>query len=106
MKLNSELTARTILRRQPRTYHHMFINPVLAHLSTPSPLDNPTMIAAIIAIGRIPELLMTEQTHSAYARPRRTSCSLTRSAGFDYATPQDVTAGADAARGSDRSDMA
>lgn len=74
MKLNSELTARTVLGWQPRTHHHWFIHPVLAHLSTPSLLDNPTTIAATNAVGRIPELLMTEQTHSAYARPR----SLTR----------------------------
>lgn len=86
MKLNSELTARTILRRQPRTHHHRFISLVLVHLSTPSSLDNPTPIAATNAAGRIPELFMTEQTHSAYARPRRISRSLTRSAGFNYAT--------------------
>lgn len=93
MKLNSELTARTILGRQPRTHHYRFINPVLAQLSTPSPLDNPTAIAATNAVGRISELLMTEQTHSTYARPRRISRILRRSAGSNSATPQDLTAG-------------
>lgn len=76
MKLNSELTAGTILRRRPRTHHDRFISLVLVHLSTPSSLDNPTTIAATTAVGRISELLMTEQTHSAYARPRRVSRSL------------------------------
>ena len=71
MKLHNELTARTILRRQPRTHHYRFIHPALAHLSTPRSLNNPTTSAATNAVGRVPELLMTEQTHSAHARPCR-----------------------------------
>lgn len=70
MKLDSELTARTILRWRPRTHHHGFVYRVLAQLSTSSSLDSSTAIAATNAVGRIPELLMTEQTHSTYARPR------------------------------------
>lgn len=73
MKLHSELTARTILRRQPRTHDHRFIHPVLAHLSAPSSLNNRTTTNAV---GRIRELLMTEQTHSAHARPRSMPRSL------------------------------
>ncbi|WP_234807044.1 hypothetical protein [Mycolicibacter minnesotensis] len=73
MKLNSELTARTILRWQSRTHHHRFINGVLAQLSTSRSLDSPTTIAGVDVVGRIPELLMTEQTHSAYARPAQNS---------------------------------
>lgn len=69
MKLHSELTARSILRRQPRTDHDGFIHPVLTHLGSPSPLDGPTGRTAVI--GRVLELLMTEQTHSAHARPRQ-----------------------------------
>jgi len=67
VKLHSELTARTILRRQPRTHDYRFIHPVLAQLSTLSSLNNPTTINAV---GPMRELFMTEQTHSAHARPR------------------------------------
>lgn len=76
MKLHSELAARTILRRQPRTHDHRFIHPVLAHLGTPSSLNNPTTTTN--AVGRIRELFMTEQTHSAHARPRRIPRSPTK----------------------------
>ncbi len=73
MKLNGELAARTILGWRPRTHHHRFINGVLAQFSTSSSLDSPTTIAGVDVVGRIPELLMTEQTHSAYARPAQKS---------------------------------
>lgn len=65
MKLHRELTTRTILRRRPRTHNHRLINPALAHLSGPSPPNNPATSAA----GQRPELRMTEQTHCVHARP-------------------------------------
>ena len=69
MKLHGELTARTILGRRSRTNHHRIIRPEFVHLSTASPLNDPTTSAAGIAVGRVLELRMAEQTHSAHARP-------------------------------------
>lgn len=60
MKLHGELTARTILRRQPWTNHYRFIHPVLVHFSTPSWFNNPTTSVVTNAVGRVPQLLMTE----------------------------------------------
>ena len=73
MKLHSELTARTIFRRQPRTHHRRTIYPELFQLSTQAPSNSPTAGAAGSFVGRVPELLMAEQTHSAYASARRIS---------------------------------
>ena len=63
MKLHSELTAGTILRWQTRTHHHGVIHLVLAYLSTSSALNNPATSVLTNAVGRAPELLVTEQTH-------------------------------------------
>ena len=75
MKLHRELTTRTIFRRRPRTHDHRTIDPELVHLSAPDPLNTPTASAAAHSAGRVPEFLMTEQTHSDHARPRRAPAS-------------------------------
>lgn len=64
MKLHRELTARTIFGRRPRTHDHGTIDPELVHLSGPDPLNTPTTSAATHAVVRVPEFLMTEQTHA------------------------------------------
>lgn len=65
VKLHGELTARAIFRRYPRANNDRLIDPVLTHLRTPGSLNNPTAGA----VDRAGELLVTEQSHVAQARP-------------------------------------
>ena len=71
MKLHGELPARTVLGLRPRAHHHRFIHPVLVHLGTPERLNSSPAGIAGSAVGRVPELLVTEQTHPDHVRPAR-----------------------------------
>lgn len=74
MKLHRELTTRTIFGRRPWTHDRRTIDPELVHLSAPGPLDITTTSNATHAVGRVPEFLVTEQTHFDHPNGNRSAC--------------------------------
>lgn len=73
MKLHSELTAGTILGRQPRAHDDRTVDRVLASLAIPVRLSNfITTQRAVGAAIRLPELVVGYVPHCVNARPRGT----------------------------------